>query len=214
MVVLMAAIVVLSGPVAEVLDLPAPTAEAKKKHKKKKKKNRPRPPAFNVVQCPNDADCFGTDLNDFLVGTDLDKEISGKEGNDVYLGNGGDDVLFDSSLTSNDVYTGYEPNFTGFGNDEIIDNGGSADFLDLSSLRMLDDVTLIRIDQALSLDGPGINDITITDHFGEGRIETIKFANATLTGTQTESLAREATPGEQAELKERFDEERLEETKS
>jgi hypothetical protein len=34
----MAAVVVLSGPVAQVLDLPEPTAEAKKKHKKKKRR--------------------------------------------------------------------------------------------------------------------------------------------------------------------------------
>lgn len=44
LVLLMAAVVVLSGPVAQVLELPEPTAQAKKKHKKKKKKKKNRPP--------------------------------------------------------------------------------------------------------------------------------------------------------------------------
>ncbi len=52
LVVLMAAVVVLSGPAAGVLDLPEPTAEDKKKHKKKKK-HRPAVPVFylGVERC-------------------------------------------------------------------------------------------------------------------------------------------------------------------
>jgi hypothetical protein len=47
LVLLMAAIVMLSGSVAEGLDLPVRLAEAKRK----KKKKRSPAPAFNVVQC-------------------------------------------------------------------------------------------------------------------------------------------------------------------
>jgi len=164
---------------------------------KKKKKN------INVVQCVinSEGTCFGTDGKDLMVGADSapEEEIFGGEGSDVYQGNGGNDILSDSSLTSNDIYTGYDPSFTGFGLDEIIDDGGSADFLDLGSLRLLDDVKVItNNDDDLILDGPGDNDIFIDAHFGQGRIEKIKFANGTITGTQAQGLAREATQEEQA----------------
>jgi len=198
---LMAAIVLLSGPVAEVLDPGSePVAQAKKKHKKKKKKKKNKPPAFNVVQCPKGSQCFGTDLNDFLVGTDANDLIRGGEGNDVYLAKGGDDALADDSKTSSDTY------FPGdFGFEQVADQGGSADLLDVGSLRLGDDLELVRGGSnfgSLVLDGPGSNDIFIVDYFGAGRIETIRFANGTITGTQAESLAREATPEEQVALEE------------
>lgn len=65
-------------------------------------------------------------------------------------------------------------------------------------MRLFDDVTVVRDDDSLVLDGPGGNDIFISDHFGEGRIEKIKFANGTISGIRAESLAREATPEERA----------------
>jgi len=180
-------------------------AEAKKKTKQ-----------INVVTCnTTDTFCSGTDGRDRLVGTNIADTMLGEGGNDVYQGNGGNDVLFDLSPTSSDTYTGYAADFAGFGTDSINDNGGGSDLLDLGSLKALDDVALVRRDVSgsdnddLLLDGPGGNDISITDHFGQGRIEKIKFANATITGTQTESLAREATPEEQTVLEEeRSDDER------
>ena len=107
--VMMAAIVVLSGPVAGVLDLPEPTAEAKKKKKKKKKKKRPPvvvpAPELNLVQCVQQGTlCKGTDGNDLLVGTSAEENIQGCEGNDVYDGRNGEDLWFDRSVTTNDSY--------------------------------------------------------------------------------------------------------------
>lgn len=178
-----------------------PEAEAKKKKK------------INVVTCnTTDTFCSGTDGRDRMVGTDIGDAMLGEGGNDVYQGNGGNDVLFDLSPTSSDAYTGYATSFTGFGIDSINDGGGGSDFLDLGSLKMLDDVALVRRDVSgsddddLLLDGPGGNDISITDHFGQGRIEKIKFANGTLTGTQVENLAREATPEEQTAIEEHLPE--------
>lgn len=189
LVLLMAAVLVLSAALS-------PEADAKKKKKKK----------INVVQCPGIGACVGTERRDRLVGTNVAEAIDGGEGNDIYQANGGDDNLLESSVTSSDLYTGYSGEF---GFDEIFEEGGNADFLDLSSLRLFDEVTVVREDDPdpdpddLVLDGPGANNVFIDDHFGQGRIEKIKFANATVTGTQTQSLAREATEEEQAEIEER-----------
>jgi hypothetical protein len=201
-----AALLVLAAP------LGVPEADAKKKKKK-----------INVVQCqPNSEtgnDCFGTQGRDRMVGTDSGENIFGQGGNDVYQANGGKDNMFDTSLTSSDTYTGYSASFTFF-SDRIKDDGGSSDFLDLGSLRALDDIALVRIDDPdpnpdnLFLDGPGFNDILIVDHFGQGRIEKIKFANGTITGAQAQSLAREATTEEQATLEKSFEEERPPEDES
>ena len=85
--------------VAAVLVLSAPMAQARKKHH--------RPPALNTVQCPNQGDsvtCNGTAGNDHLIGrAGTSDDIFGKEGNDVYEGKGGGDLLVDSSTTSNDT---------------------------------------------------------------------------------------------------------------
>jgi hypothetical protein len=194
----MASLLVLAIAVLMMLSA-ALGAEADAKKKKK----------INVVTCnTTDTFCSGTDRKDRLVGTNIRDTMLGEGGNDVYQGNGGNDVLFDLSPTSSDTYTGYAADFAGFGTDSINDNGGGSDFLDLGSLRMLDDVALVRRDVSgtddddLLLDGPGGNDISIADHFGQGRIEKIRFANATVTGTQAQSLAREATEEEQAEIEE------------
>lgn len=183
--------------------LGAPEAKAKKKKK------------INTVTCnTTDTFCSGTDGRDRLVGTNIRDTMLGEGGADIYRGNGGNDSLLDFSPTSSDTYTGYAANPTGFGSDSINDGGGGSDFLDLGSLKALDDVALIRRDVSgtdeddLLLDGPGENDVSVTDHFGQGRIEKIQFANATVTGSQTESFAREAIPEEQAAIEERFDEER------
>lgn len=151
--------------------------------------------------------CNGTAFNDFLVGTPGSEQILGGEGNDVYQANGGNSILIDRSTTSSDYYTAVDP---GDGQNTLIfDDGGSADFLDMGSFRALDDVTFIRFsgndNLILNIDGgePNIfRKVDISSHFSAGRIETIRFANGTLTGTQAESLAREATPEEQAALEE------------
>jgi len=178
-------------------------AEADAKKKKKK---------FNVVTCnTTETFCSGTDGKDRLVGTDIRDTIFGEGGNDVYQGNGGNDVLIDFSPTSSDSYTGYAASVTGFGTDSINDGGGSSDFLDFGTLRLADDISLVRQGDTdgsdnLFLDGPGGNDVRIQDHFGQGRIEKIKFANGTVTGTQAQDLAREATEEEHAAIEERLTE--------
>jgi hypothetical protein len=189
LVLLMAALLVLSAALG-------PEADAKKKKK------------INVVQCADIGQiCEGTERRDRLVGTIFGENISGGEGNDIYEGNGGNDGFFDNSPTSSDTYRD--------GASTIVDDGGTADSLDLGILRLGDDLGFVRDNNDLLLDAPGVNDIFIEGHFGAGRIEKIKFANAIVTGTQTESLAREATPEEQAALEEkRPDDERPPEDES
>src|SRR3712207_3631044 len=134
----MSALVLLSGPVAGVLDLPESTAEAKKKKKKKK---------TNLVKCALQGTvCRGTDGKDRLVGTGAEENIQGGEGNDVYDGKNGEDLWFDSSATSNEIYLAgpalqasaqsgkFEP-WT------VLDNGG-ADILDFGTFSSEDIVAV------------------------------------------------------------------------
>jgi hypothetical protein len=181
----MAGLLVLAIAVLMVLSASlGADADAKKKKK------------INVVTCnTTDTFCSDTDGRNRLLGTNIRDTMLGEGGNDVYQGNGGNDVLLDFSPTSSDTYTGYATNVTSFGTDSIDDNGGNSDFLDLGSLRMADDISLVRQGDTdgsdnLFLDGPGGNDVRIQNHFGQGRIEKIKFANGTITGRQAESLAR------------------------
>ena len=165
--------------------LSTPDAEAKKKKK------------INVVQCAGLGQrCDGTERSYRLVGTIFGENISGGEGNDVYEGNGGDASFSDSSPTSGDTYQAN-------GADDILRNGGKSDFLDLGFLMLGDDLGFIRQNNNLVLDGPGGNDVFIERHFGVGRIEKIKFANATITCIQAQSLAREVSEEEQAKIEER-----------
>ena len=178
---------------AALLVLGAPMAEAKKK-------DHHRHPAFNVVQCPTEADdfsCVGTAGNDHLIGrAGTFDVIRGGEGNDLYEGNGGDgvsgrDFLVDESTTSNDTYVFKSPTFgTGA---HVIDCGGGSDIVDLSStsFRLLDNVTIIRQNSLTGCAGaPAADDldligpegtVRIIDQYGVGKVETIKFANGTLT---------------------------------
>jgi hypothetical protein len=179
LVLLVAAIVALSGPVAEA-----------KKEKKKK---------FNTVQCANVGfDCRGTDRRDRLVGTDSDDSLISLGSGDVLKGNGGDDTL--QGGTGDDTYTGYKGDF---GSDLIFDSGSGSDVLDLSSFRS-EDFSIVSVvgDTDLFLFGPGDNEIEIDGQFGTRRIEKIKFADKTLKASQLEGLAREATPEVQAALEE------------
>jgi len=202
LVLLVAAIVVLAGPVAEVLDLPAPVTEAKKKKKKK----------INVVQCADAGfECVGTGRRDRLVGTPGAENILGGEGNDIYQANGGNSFLIDRSVTSSDFYSNVDP---GEGRNTIVfDDGGSADFLDMSSFRALDDIGFIRFNNGspgvadeliLIFERPSGGKVVISEYFGKGRIESIRFANGSITGRQAESLAREATSEEKAEIEEQL----------
>ncbi len=191
-------LLVLAAVLVLGVALAAPDADAKKKKR------------INVVQSVTGQFCEGTEGRDRLVGTDESDIVLGKGGKDVYQGNGdGDDPDFfdDTSTTSNDTYIS-------FGKDRITDFGGPADVLDLSSLRLIDEVTFTRSNitsfpgtppaDELVLNGPTGNGVFITDHFGRGRIETIKFANGTIADAQAASLAREATPEVQAALEERL----------
>ncbi|HET6262757.1 MAG TPA: hypothetical protein VFG99_11050 [Chloroflexia bacterium] len=201
---MMAAIVVLSGPVASVLDLPEPTAEAKKKKKKKKKRPpsvvpAPAPaPELNEVQCVN-AFCDGTDGDDRLVGTPEREFAQGKEGNDVYDTKGGPannerDYLIDISDTSNDTYLIPDNEF---GHMAIDDKAGSSDVIDLSSYNFADFDFLKYNDEGqqgqpendLLINGPGSRLITLIDHFDEGAdggktIEQFKFKDGVRTADQ------------------------------
>ena len=83
MAMTMVAVMLLSGPVAQVLHLPGDsTAEAKKKNKKKKRQNN----RYVTINCPNRAggNCVGTTGRDYLVGTNATDFIQGRAGNDVY----------------------------------------------------------------------------------------------------------------------------------
>ena len=166
---------------ATVLVLSAPMADARKKH-------------HHVVQCPTGGSsfsCNGTAGNDHLIGRAGTRDlIFGKEGNDVYEGNGGPgDELIDVSTTSSDTYVFKGPDL---GNNFVEDCGGAMDIVNLSStsFRLLDNVAISRQDNFtntcngttvddLILTGPG-GTVEIVD-FGSGSIEQIKFANGTLT---------------------------------
>ena len=193
---LMAAIVVFSGPVAQVLDLPEPTAEAKKKKKR---------PAYNLVRCPNSAydnyTCNGTARRDRLVGGPASRVpngetdyIYGREGGDVYNGGGGGDVLTDNSTTSNDRYLFPSTEFSLVGNISpgwalIQDFGGSADVLGLGSYKSTD-FARSRFQgnpRTLRLDGPGARDIHIYDFFTTNSIDSFKFSDRTVTADEIKS---------------------------
>jgi hypothetical protein len=205
---LMAAIVLLSGPVAEVLNLPAPIAEAKKKHKKKKKKNRP--PAYNVVQCPSSPDpdahiyeCEGTPGKDYLVGGPASRSpegtydyIKGGEGDDLYNGGDGEDSVQDNSTTSNDRYLFPSTEFSLRANGSpgyarIQDRGGSADVLDLSSYPSTDFSRSKYLGTDLILSGPDARRILIYEFFTtrsfSSSIDYFRFSDRTITADEIKS---------------------------
>ncbi len=205
LVLSMAALVVL------VAALGAPEAEAKKKKK---------PFPFNVVQCPtqsNDTNCLGTEVNDFLIGGPEDREfgafdfIEGREGTDVYNGGDGADVLFDSIPTSSDVYLFPSTEFSGASEVRMRDEGGAGDVVGLSSYG-IDDFEVSRNGSLLVLDGPNNRDIKINfffdgENFGKGKIEYFLFREGLVSGDEVTSEATaQATPEEQAALKERLPE--------
>jgi Ca2+-binding RTX toxin-like protein len=169
-------IVLAALVMATALVLSTPMAEAKKK--------------LHVVHCNQNA-CIGTNGNDQLIGTDLGQIIAGREGNDVYKGNGGGgDLLVDGSTTSNDTYVFKGPDL---GNNFIQDCGGNSDTVDLSStsFRLHENVTIIRKDDFgggcsvmsaddLTLTSPD-GTVEVVDQFGVGKVDKIKFADGTLT---------------------------------
>ncbi|CAA9431541.1 MAG: hypothetical protein AVDCRST_MAG78-1735 [uncultured Rubrobacteraceae bacterium] len=186
---LMAAIVVFSGPVAEVLNLPEPTAEAKKKKKR-----------YNVVKCPNQTydnyTCKGTAGKDRLVGGPADRspygahdQMYGKEGNDVYQGGNGRDIFTDESITSSDRYVFPSTEFSfdstsSFTYAWVRDWGGSADVLDLASYRYDDFDRRNWLGQDLYLEGPEARDILIEDFFTSNTIDYFKFSDRTVTAAE------------------------------
>ena len=188
---LMAAIVLFSGPVAEVLYLPEPTAEAKKEKKR---------PTYNVVQCPNQTydnyTCKGTARKDRLVGGPADRspygahdQMYGGEGDDIYKGGAGPDVFTDQSATSDDRYVFPSTEFSrsstsSFTYAWIKDWGGSADVLDLSSYRYDDFDRRNWLGKDLYLEGDGARDILIDGFFTYNTIDYFKFSDRTVTAAE------------------------------
>jgi hypothetical protein len=114
--------------------------------------------------------------------------------------------LEDESTTSSDYYL--FRGTTHVGNDTIVDHGGSFDTLDLSqtNFRVLYS-TVTRSGNSLFIDdGGGGNSVLIINHFRARRIETLKFANGTISAAQAQSMAQEATPSEEASLQESLEE--------
>ena len=137
----------------------------------------------------------GTAIDDYLIGGPEDREpfgafdrIWGFEGNDVYNGGNGSDVLTDESTTSSDVYifpsTQFSTNLNGLA--IIWDFGGAGDIVVLSSYDR-EDFELSRIDDKLILDGPGGRDIRIANFFGEGEIEYFLFRDGWISGDELTS---------------------------
>lgn len=197
LVLLMAAIVALSGPVAEVLDLPAPVAEAKKKQKKKKKKKQTN--TYTTIYCPNQgSNCVGTTGNDFLVGTSGLDYIQGREGNDFYYPKGGSDYLQDSR-DGNDYY--YE-DVKDFGS-LVIDDDGGTNVLDLSRRYSSGEFDPERDGDDLFLDGPGGNNVRIVDYFDGNTFFYFQFSDGlkTLDENNVNAL-QDASASEKAEVQE------------
>jgi hypothetical protein len=185
---LVAAMVVLSGPVAGTLDLPEPTAEAKKKR-----------PAYNLVRCPNKTydnyTCEGTAGKDRLVGGPAERtpygahdQMYGKGGGDVYQGGNGRDVFTDRSATSNDRYVLPSTEFsfdsaTSFAYTWVKDSGGSADVLVLKSYRY-DQFDRRKWFEDLYLEGEGARDILVEDFFAYDTIDTFEFSDRTVTAAE------------------------------
>ncbi len=194
----MVAVMLLSGPVAQVLELPERTAEAKKKKKKKKRQN----PTYTTIYCPNRSDgqsCVGTTGRDYLIGTNSFDYIQGREGNDLYDSKGGSDYLFDNSETSNDYY--YE-SVLDFGNLRIEDDGGT-NILDLSRRYESDDFDPERDGDDLFLDGPGSNNVRIVDYFDDNAFFYFYFSDGYKTvGANDANTLQAASASEQAKAQE------------
>jgi Ca2+-binding RTX toxin-like protein len=174
-----------------VLVLSAPMVEAKKRH-----------PDLNKVRCPNSTSdnvgCDGTRRNDYLIGGPASRSpygatdyIYGEEGDDVYKGGNGADVLTDNSTKSNDRYLFPSTEFSlpgpiSLGFATIQDFGGSADVLNLSSYKSTDFAWshFYGNTRTLHLDGPGARDINVYDFFTTNSIDSFKFSDRTITADE------------------------------
>ena len=184
-------IILVALLMAVVLVLSAPMAEAKKRHH-----------ALNKVRCPNSTSnnvgCDGTRGNDYLIGGPASRSpygatdyIYGWEGDDVYKGGNGGDVLTDNSTKSNDRYLFPSTEFSlpgpiSLGFTSIQDFGGSADVINLSSYKSTD-FTWSHFSgntRTLHLDGPGARDINVYDFFTTNSIDTFKFSDRTITADE------------------------------
>jgi hypothetical protein len=197
----MVAVMLLSGPVAQVLEVPGDsTAEAKKK-KKKKKRNK-----VVTINCPNGAgnNCVGTTGRDRLIGTNARDNIAGRAGNDIYDSNGGSDNLSDSR--GNDYY--YE-SVLNFGDLRITDNVGT-NVLDLSRRYESDDFDLewdgddLVLQEVLSGPGDGTNSVRIIDYRDAFRDGNSFFYFKFSDGLANDAL-QDASASEQAEVQEQVD---------
>jgi hypothetical protein len=195
----MVAVMLLSGPVAQVLEVPGEGEAFAANKKKKKKRNR-----VVTINCPNRADgetCVGTTGRDRLVGTNAFDYILGRAGNDVYYPKGGSDILWDNSI-SNDYY--YE-SVLDFGNLRIRDDGG-INILDLSNRYESDDFFPERdgndllLREAPGSPGDGTNRVRIIDYFTTNTFFYFYFSD----GFANDAL-QSASASEQAQVEEQVD---------
>ena len=160
--------------------------------RKKKKRRPPAPPTYNIVACGSGGVCNGSPGADVMVGANGNEAMQGAAGNDIYVGSASDFDSYIDDSTSNDLYGGFvNGDFT----DETIVDGGGIDMVDLStstSAYASTDFRFIKSDR----DGDGAEDdltidevnfvgddtIFVTNHFGAGRIEYIKFSDKIVFG--------------------------------
>jgi len=143
--------------------------------------------------------CNGTRRNDLLLGTSGFERINGGEGNDIYDGRNGEDVWFDESTTSKDVYragSAFRASLVAgkFEPFDVLDNGGSdtVDFRPFSS----DDIAKVsepfegHLGIRLNTSPNRTGVVLILDHLKneENRVESFRFNDRTLTAQEIEDL--------------------------
>jgi hypothetical protein len=177
--------------VAALMVLTAALAASDAEAKKKKKK-------LNKVECVQQGVlCTGTARNDLLIGTSAEENIQGGEGNDVYDGRNGEDLWFDRSVSSKDVYRvgsafrasaasgKFEP-FT------VLDNGGkdTADFRPFSS----EDIVQVtepfegQLGIRVTISPGRTGFVSVLAHLEneENKVESFQFVDRTLTVQEME----------------------------
>lgn len=165
-----------------------------------RKRRASPPPNFNLVLCSTSTpNCNGTPSSDLIMGADVANEhLRGGAGNDIYIGSARDGERYTDESTSSDLYEGF---LNGeFFLEVIIDKGG-LDRLDLSTSVSAYASTNFEFTKG-DFDGDGAKDdlllaeihvddndaIYVTDHFGKGRMEYLKFSDKTISGSNIPGL--------------------------
>jgi hypothetical protein len=153
-----------------------------------RKRKPPSPPNYNFVFCQANETCLGTPSADLLVATG-DQFTRGAAGNDIYMDSDGIHNSYVDQSTSSDLYGGFlNDQF----DEDFIDDRGGVDRVDLSYSHASTDFEFFKDDfdgdgalDDLDMDEKnlGNNDnLIVFNHFGSGRIESIKFSDKTLSG--------------------------------